>query len=196
MIERINLVPGPPLALRIQRIVLVCVIGVILVAFLPLEADYLSLKGRLSSVDLKISSIRGEVAAMEETAAHLTGLKARVRDLEGRKARLEKLVEALEPLRRFVPDYTGVLRGVAEALSGRARISELSVRGGAGTLEGRTTAVDQVPVFLERLQNTSLFESVSLGEIVQSKEKEGQVYIFRVRFSLKKNEPLRGRDGV
>ena len=131
-------------------------------------------------------AIDARIAQSERQLVRLKEASTLVDRAMARKAELSEKIALIERLRASQRGPVGLLSTVSRSVPEGLWLMELNQRGGAVQLEGRATSLTAVTDFVERLQNSGIFDKpVEIVTTGMEQVEESSV----VRFAVKAQAP-------
>jgi len=186
MFQRIDLIPKPPLHVKLRKAALV--IGGVLImlgASIPL-ARYLMVKNEIHAIRDRVVHLEREAEEARALSVRADSLRKTVEKMKKEINAHEKEIAALTKKRRMVPDFRDALLEISSAMNGDIRLTHVSLNSMGGTLKGEAKQVEAVSTFLEALKNAhGPIDDAELMALLKDNDQAQAPYRFQVRVAIR-----------
>ncbi len=188
MLERINLVPRKPVAVRVRAytpLVVIILIGCISFFF------YI----RHNHLNNEISKTRKQLSSMQASIDGYNALKSIINSKKNEAERLTELsAQATTKARRMENrqfakmNFSLLIEQIATAQPESVICKTIRFDGNKCVIKGIAKGYNDLPTFVERLKKTTHFTRVNLGEVVRkNKEDDSIIFEFNITAELRRD---------
>lgn len=122
-----------------------------------------------------------ENRALESRIAGLSNIEGETRSINEQKKAIQYRIEAYEKITDEEIHWTDILKHISSIMPGEVSINKLEASGEGISINGVSTRMESIAVFLANLENSHVYESVYMHEIIP----DARGYGFSISLKLK-----------
>jgi|GEM_PF-5137203 len=182
-LERINLVPAEPLAVRFKRLPAL-VIGILATLLITwFAADYLNLQHRETLAKKQLATFKAKEKQVMMISAGRSTLASEIRALEDKKRDLDEKIAPLTGPVVKKNHYAAILTVISQLTPQKARCERIEFDGAGVELHGRAVDHSTIEQFADRLRGMPNIADLSINEITRGGKDQAPL-TFRMGFRI------------
>jgi Tfp pilus assembly protein PilN len=185
MLERINLVPCKPLAVRIRAytpLLLAILVGCISL-FIYMRHNYL--KNEISRTRKQLSSMQASIDGYNALKSIINSKKAEAERLTELAAQATTKAGRMEKIQFGKKKFSLLIEEITVAQPGSVICKTIRFDGNRCDIKGIAKGYNDLPTFMERLKKATHFTQVTLGEVFRkNKENDDIIFEFNITAEL------------